>query len=77
MSVILQAQIQELTKREVGVAALTTEVAKPQRFNETSSKVPGFIMICKLYIRMKIRGVVVEKQIQWVLSYIQGESADI
>jgi len=39
-------------------------VAKLQVFDETPRKILGFIMAYKLYIRMKMRGVVVEKQIQ-------------
>ena len=34
-------------------------------------------MACKLYLRMRMREVVIEKQIQWILSYIQGESVNI
>ena len=33
--------------------------------------------VYKLYLRIKIREVAVEKQIQQILSYIQGGSADI
>ena len=39
-------------------------------FDGTSSKVSGFVIACKLYIRMKIREAAVEEQIQWVLSYM-------
>ena len=46
-------------------------------FDETLGKVSSFITTCKLYIRMKIRGVVVKEQIQWILLYVQGGSADI
>ena len=46
-------------------------------FDGTPGKISGFIMACKLYIRMKIREVVVEEQIQWILSYMQGELADV
>ena len=41
------------------------------------SKVSGFIGACKLYVRMWLREASVEEQIQWILSYVQGESADI
>ena len=33
--------------------------------------------VYKLYIRMKMRRAIVEEQIQWILSYMQGRSADI
>ena len=41
------------------------------------SKVAGFVTGCKLYIRNKLVGATVEAQVQWVLSFVQGESADI
>ena len=53
------------------------EVAKPQIFDGTPAKVGEFISAYKLYIRMRMRGESVEGQVQWILSYVQGESADV
>ena len=36
-----------------------------------------FIAVCKLYIRMRLRGESVEGQVQWILSYMQGGTVDI
>ena len=53
------------------------EVVRPSIFNGEVGKVGGFITVCKLYLRMKMREVPLEEQIQWILSYVQGESADV
>jgi len=45
-------------------------VAKLQVFDGALENVSGFVMVYKLYLRMKIRGIAVEKQIQWILLYI-------
>ena len=53
------------------------EVAKLPVFNGEVGRVGGFITACRLYLRMRMRGVMVEEQIQCVLSYIQRGSADV
>ena len=53
------------------------EIVKSQVFDGASSKVSGFMIACRLYIRMKIRKVLLEEQVQWVLSYVQGRLADV
>jgi len=53
------------------------EVAKLAIFNREVGKVGRFITAYRLFLRMKLRGATVEEQVQWVLSYIQGGSADV
>jgi len=48
------------------------KVAKPPIFNREVKKVGDFIIVCRLYLRIKLREAIVEEQIQWVLSYVQG-----
>jgi len=62
---------------ERGTTGPKVEVAMPAIFNGEAGKVGGFIIACRLFLRMKLRGATVEEQIQWVLSYVQGGSADI
>ena len=69
----LQEQITTLSKQvaaRAGGAAVGLEVAKPQVFDGTPSKVSGFVIACKLYGKAKMRGIPVEEQIQWVLSHV-------
>jgi len=73
---LLAGGVREGVAREVG-RERGAEVAKPQIFDGTSSKVAEFITVCKLYIRMRLRKEPVEEQVQWILSYVQGGAADV
>ena len=82
----MQAQIQALLAAqggaggggaERGSTGPKVEVATPAIFNGEAVKVGGFITACRLFVRMKLRGATVEEQVQWVLSYVQGGSADV
>ena len=71
---VMQVQIQALLaavggtggERGVGEPNMGShmEVAKPAIFNGEAERVGGFIMVCRLYIKMKLRGNTVEEQIQ-------------
>jgi len=39
------------------------EVAKPAIFNGETGKVEGFIMACRLFLRIKLRKAMVEEQV--------------
>jgi len=85
----MQAQIQALLTIGGGGAGGTergmmesnmgphVEVAKPAIFNREAGKVGGFVTTCRLYLRMKMREVMVKEQVFWILSHVQGGSVDI
>ena len=83
----MQAQIQALLAAQGGAGAgggtvgsrlgSHMEMAKPAIFNGEAGKVGGFVTACRSYLKMKMREGTVEEQVIWVLSYVQGGSADI
>jgi len=84
---VMQAQIQALLAAAGGAAGERgaggpntgshMEVAKPAIFSGEAGRVGRFITACRLYIKMRLRGNMVEEQVQWVLTYVQGGSADV
>ena len=84
---VMQAQIQALLVAQGGVGGgggavgsntgSHMEVAKPAIFNGEVGRVGGFIIACRLYIKMRLRGNTVEEQVQWALTYVQGGSVDV
>jgi len=79
----IQAQIQALLTgggategAERGAAEVSRgyqmEVAKPAIFSGEAGKVGGFVTMCRLYLRMKMREATVEEQVFWILSHVQG-----
>jgi len=49
---------------------LNVEVVKLQTFNMAANKILGFLIVYRLYIRVRMRDAAVEEQIQWVFSYV-------
>ena len=45
----------------MGRAVAGTEMARPPTFDRTLSKISGFVTACKLYIKMKMREVIVKE----------------
>ena len=62
---IAQAGLEE--ERIAAISRSNTEsnikVAKLQMFNEKIGKISGFLTVCKLYIRMRIREATIKEQI--------------
>jgi len=79
----MQVQIQALLAAggaggvERGTTGPKVEVATLAIFNGEAGKVGRFVTTCRLYLRMKIRKAMVEEQVFWVLSHMQGGSADV
>jgi len=68
--IALQVIIAEKRGAGGGGAGSNIEMVNPPMFNGEASRVGGFITVCRLYLRMRMRGATVEEQIQWVLLYV-------
>lgn len=54
-----------------------SEVAKLSLFDRDPEKIMGFVIACKLYIRIRMREKLVEELVYWILIYIQKGSVDV
>ena len=50
---------------------------KPKIFEGDTAKVMGFVSMCKIYIKNKIGGAMVEEKIWWIFSLIQEGTVDV
>ena len=81
--VAIQAQIQALLiATKVGIMGgfnigSGIEVIKPLVFSREVEKVEGFITACKLCLKLKMREITIEEQIQWILLYVQEKLANV
>jgi len=74
----IQVQIQALLAAggggaggvERGTIGPKVEVAMLAIFNGEAGKVGGFVMACRLYLKMKMREAMIEEQMFWVLSHV-------
>ena len=66
----MQVQIQALLAAGGATAGSHMEVAKLAIFSGEAERVGGFVNACKLYIRMKMGGAMVVKQVYWILSHV-------
>jgi len=81
----MQAQIQALLAvggagaggEERRTMGPKVEIATPAIFNGEARRVGGFVTVCRLYLRIKMRKATVEEQVFCVLSQVQGGSADV
>ena len=62
---------------EVTVLATNVDMEKPKIFEGDTAKVMGFVSMCKIYIKNKIGGAMLEEKIWWIFSLIQEGTVDV
>jgi len=83
MQVQIQALLAAMGGTGTGGAAMESnsgshmEMAQLAIFNGEAGRIGGFMTAYRSYLRMKMKEGTMEEQIIWVLSYVQGGSADI
>jgi len=73
MIATLQQQVNTMLLQQQGSRV---EVAKPQVFSRKMEEVSVFVIVARLYIRMKMMEEVAATQVAWVLLYVQGRIAE-
>jgi len=69
---IMREQQRKMKEIEAQIKAMTKEVKTPMKFFRISWKVKSFVNECREYVEIKIKEEMVENQILWVLTCIDG-----
>ena len=71
---IMREQQRKMKEIEAQIEAMTKEVKMPTKFFRISWKVESFANECREYVEIKMKEEMVENQILWVLTCIDGET---
>jgi len=73
---IMREQQRKIKKIEAQIEAMTKEVKMPTMFFGISWKVESFVKECREYVEIKMKEKMVEDQILWILTCIDGGTVE-